>query len=198
MKISFTKKDNTSVPEMDDVSLWKNFISGDTEALKELHYRFYSELFHYGLSINSNTLLVKEAIQDLFVYLWEKHCSLNNVQNIKSYLFRSFRNRLINISKNKLPTIEELDLVEKTYHEHSFEDLLVKNETDLEQKQKVQQLLNSLSDNQREIVFLKFYNNLSYHEIADILDMEYQSVRNSIYRAFKALRKKLETERHAL
>ena len=56
-------------------------------------------------------------------------------------------------------------------------------------KRKVADAMQSLSSRQREIVYLKFYENLEYQEIADLLTLNYQSVVNHVHRAIVKLRK---------
>ncbi len=176
----------------DDYSLWQNLKNGSADSLKSLHYRYYNELYQYGLRITNNPAMAKEAIQDLFVYIWEKHSTLNTVKSIKPYIFKSFRNRLIKKRASKILYIDNLDNLEKTFFDFSIEDFIIGNENDKELKERVKNLLNKLSKNQKEVILLKFYHNLTYREIAELLNIEYQSVRNSVSRAFKILRKHIE------
>ncbi len=176
----------------DDYSLWQNLKNGSADSLKILHYKYYNELYQYGLRISNNSAITKETIQDLFVYIWEKQSSLSNVKNIKAYIFKSFRNRLIKNETNKISYSNNFDNLEKSFYDFSKEDLIIDNENDKEVKERVKNSINKLSKNQKEIILLKFYHNLSYHEIAELLNIEYQSVRNCVSRAFKVLRKNIE------
>ena len=186
------KKKKNSELFQDDYSLWQFLKYGNPNSLKELYFRYYNELYQYGLRITNNPSITKEAIQDLFVYIWEKHATLNDVRCVKSYLFRSFRNSLLKQDTTKLSFIEDYELVEKSFCDVSKEGLIMNNENNEELKTRVQKSLNKLSKNQKEIILLKFFHKLSYFEIAELLDIEYQSVRNSISRAFKVLRKHIE------
>ncbi len=70
----------------------------------------------------------------------------------------------------------------------SREELLINNEAKIEQKDKLQQALNQLTDQQKEVIFLRFYNGMSYKEIEEILSINRQSVRNHVYRGMETLR----------
>ena len=70
----------------------------------------------------------------------------------------------------------------------SNEDLIIENEYTKEQSAKLQKALASLSRRQREVVYLRFYQNLSYSEIADLMSMQVESVYNLISKAIGALK----------
>ena len=60
--------------------------------------------------------------------------------------------------------------------------------------QKLQQVCKDLTQREREVLFLKYYEGMSYSEIEQILGLEYQTVRNYMYRAIERLRKIFEEE----
>ena len=68
------------------------------------------------------------------------------------------------------------------------EDLIIKEESNTQNKAIVLKLLNELPPRQREIIYLKYYHNLSIQEIADVFSISYQVVANHLYRALKKLR----------
>jgi RNA polymerase sigma-70 factor (ECF subfamily) len=70
----------------------------------------------------------------------------------------------------------------------SAEEIMVSNESDSLMKQQMVTALNSLPAKQREILTMRFYDELSYPQIADILKIRYQSVINHVYRAVQTLR----------
>ena len=76
----------------------------------------------------------------------------------------------------------------------AFEDFLIAGEIETETNRKIAEAMKTLSSKQREGLFLKFDRNLSYPEIADLLNISVESARTSIYRALKELRKYLLKE----
>ncbi len=76
---------------------------------------------------------------------------------------------------------------------YSHETVLILNQFTSEQEQRLKQGIEKLSENQREIIFLRFYANVSYDEISNLMDINYQSVKNLMFRSMKALRKELAT-----
>jgi len=179
-----------------DCTLWLQLKSGDPQALDALFTKYYNDLYFYGLKICSNTETVVDAIQDVFVQIWESRNKLDHVVNLKAYILSSFRNHLMRLIKQgKLRILRREDMAQKQERfVFSVEDLLLEEEYRDEIKHRIVEILNSLSQHQREIVYLKFYGNYSHSEISEILGIEKQSVANLLNRTIIAIRKKISKE----
>jgi len=177
-----------------DLKLWKGLKSGDRKSLKELHFKYFNELLIYGLKLSNNRLKSVEAIQDIFVYLWDKHLILSEVNNVKAYIFKSFRNKILKNSFSELQYSDELKLSDQEPADLSIEESIIQKDTHKEKRKIIGNILNCLPDKQREIISLRFFHNLSYREISDIVGIEYQSVRNSIHRSIKTIREAFNGE----
>lgn len=70
-------------------------------------------------------------------------------------------------------------------------------QTDYAEDTQLQEALKSLSPTQQEIIFLRFFNRIPYPEIAEIMGMRYQSVRNAAHRGFKKMRTILKKDHPA-
>jgi RNA polymerase sigma-70 factor (ECF subfamily) len=73
--------------------------------------------------------------------------------------------------------------------EISREMLLINNQADKELSQKVFAAIEELSSRQKEIIYLKFHQNLGYEEVSEIMNINYQAARNLVYQAIKVLKK---------
>jgi RNA polymerase sigma-70 factor (ECF subfamily) len=71
----------------------------------------------------------------------------------------------------------------------SHETFLISEQEDEEKKIRLLKAIEQLSGRQKEIVYLKYYQNLSYDEICDIMNINYQVARNLLYQAIKSLKK---------
>jgi len=76
----------------------------------------------------------------------------------------------------------------------SQEDVFIEEECEVERSKKVRKSLQALTKRQREAIFLKFFNQLSYHEVAAIMNLHVDSVYNLISKAIDILRKKLKAD----
>ena len=170
--------------------LWQKVVADDLVALEQIYRHFYPNLFQYALKIGKSVDLAEDAIQDTFLYLWQHRKEIGSIQSLQNYLFRSLRNtcfKLIQKRKN-LHSLEEVSA--QIQFTILPEDLNL-TEIDQQKKQQIKEALTNLSPRQREIILLKFFNNLDYEEIGEVLDINYQSVVNHVHKAIVKLRKSL-------
>ena len=174
--------------EMDDIALWGLLIKGDQKALEILYQRYYSLLLNYGLRCSTDKELVKDCIQDLFINLHQNtHINVTNI-TVRSYLLKALRNNLT----YKLATNKEADsLDDSVFHiplnEDLFEQLFPKNDHDLQLARRLLVAISQLSPNQKTVLYLRYVQELSYKEIADVMDMNIQSSMNLSSRALTKL-----------
>ena len=172
---------------MDTTQLWQKIKKGDKNAFNQLLKFYYADLKAYGIKIAGQETFAKEAIQLLFIKIWERRTTLSEVTSVKNYLLNAYRRTLIDFLQ------AEKKQSQLTPNTPSF--TISPNELSIFQQEKaaqairLTQLLNQLPAKQKEIIYLRFYNQLSYLEIAEIINLNYQSVRNYGVKAIKFLRK---------
>lgn len=167
--------------------LWQKVLQNDMQALEAIYRHFYPSLFHYLHKLTGQQDMAEDVVQDTFLYMWQHRQQISEIKSLQFYLFRSVRNNCLKlIQKNhKLGSLEEANnLLQLTIFP---EELHLTDTTEVIKKQ-IQKALKELSSRQREIIFLKFYNNLDYEEIAEVLGINYQSVVNHVHRGIIKLR----------
>ncbi|NGP77355.1 sigma-70 family RNA polymerase sigma factor [Balneolaceae bacterium YR4-1] len=168
---------------------WNKFVAGDTHLFKKIFTKYYPKLYGYGIKISNNPRIVEDCIQELFENIWDRREDLHHVESPHVYLFVSLRRKVLKqISKKKNRSKKLRLLRHKPKIKFCKQDIIIKNEQINQQKEELAQALNQLPERQKEILFLHFYNGLSYSEIANVLDIKRQSIRNHVYRAMKKLR----------
>ncbi len=150
-----------------------------------LYQRYYNELYSYGYRIAHHEELTRDSIHDLFIQLWNK--SLTELRDPKPYLFKSLRYIILDAlrkSKNQGEFTEDQspDAV------LSKEDILINKEIEDQTGIKIKAAIASLTGRQKEVIYLKINDGLTYDEIADITGINNQSVRNLYSSALKELR----------
>ena len=79
---------------------WAYFIDrGDDASFSEIYNKVVDDLFAYGISLGFQRESCKDAIQDVFIKIYLSRKSLSHIHNITPYIFRSFKNRLIDIAR---------------------------------------------------------------------------------------------------
>ncbi|MDQ6477193.1 sigma-70 family RNA polymerase sigma factor [Dyadobacter sp. LHD-138] len=167
---------------------WQQFTAGDKNAFGEIAECHYAALHHYGTRFTQDRELIKDCIQDLFLQIWERRDSLSVIDSIKPYLFQSLRNNLLrrikkqavfsDISKNENDLLDDL----------SPESDWILHETDQLTTDRLAHAINLLPKRQREALYLKFYQNLSYDEIAEVMGLNRQAVANYLQYGLQKLR----------
>lgn len=164
---------------------------GEREGLGCLYKLFAEDLYRYGLSIAGDEQEVEEVLHDFFVYIWESRDKFGNVENPQAYLMISFKRRLIKkLGKNQ--KFDELDYkYDEVHHQESEEEIIIRDENEEEYRRRIKDALQKISDREREVIHLKYFEKYKNEEIAEILEMKNQSVRNLLYRAIQNLRRNL-------
>lgn len=169
---------------------WNLMTGGDRNAFLSIYECHYNALFSYGFSLTANTELTKDCIQELFLEIWLKKDKINSeVENIRSYLFTWLRRKIF----KELGHLEgEKSINERTQNLDEnilpYEDLLIAFQYSEEKKEKLRSALSKLTKKQLEIIRLKFFENLSYAEIATKTSLKQRTVYNLIYEAIQNLR----------
>jgi RNA polymerase sigma factor (sigma-70 family) len=180
---------------LDDVHLWQN-VKRDNELAFSILYRKYTQpLYNYGMQSCRDRDLVMDCLQELFVSIWDKRKNLTPVHSVGSYLFKSFRRLLVKKISWRRKFMQAIEANQEKYFEIVLpaEALIESGELQQEQSEKLSRGLKRLTKRQREAVFLKFYNDLSYSDIASIMELQVDSVYNIISKAIDSLRQQLST-----
>jgi RNA polymerase sigma factor (sigma-70 family) len=174
---------NSSLP---DIELWNAFTNGNREAFSTLFRRFYPLLFQYGNKITKESEVVEDAIQELFLELWQKKRN-QPLHSVKAYLLQALKFKLYKTFRAKKPAATTKE-AENHVFELSQENLHIKEEENDEQTKKIYASLEQLSPRQKEVIYLKIYKGLSYEEVSEVMGLNYQVVRNLLYTALKAFK----------
>ena len=180
--------------DWNDVELFAKMKEGSKEALATLFVRHYDYLKHFGYKIVRDSILVEDCIQELFIYLFESHERLGKVKQVKAYLFRSLRRRLIEKVNRERRRKESFvgEFLCETDIQFSAEDLLFEEEFHHQIIETLAKDLNQLPWRQREAIYLRYHNGLSTKEISEVMDIANQTVLNTLHQALKKIRKNKE------
>ena len=159
------------------------------EAYSKIYYTYYKLLYNYGYNIFADKEFVKDTLQDLFLDLWQTRERLGKVESLKFYLLVSFRRKILLNKKSKEK--EATRVREPLFVVCSHESELISEETVQAQTHQLTKELNKLPTRQKEAIYLKFYQELSYLQITEVMCLKYQTVRDLIYKGLKQLRQKL-------
>ncbi len=166
----------------------------NTHNIADMYNRYVDDLFAYASYCGFPKETIMDAIHDVFCKLAEEEQLLKQVSNKKSYLFKSLRNRLYDIyrvQKHDLSLSDIGNTDELPFDINvSIEDNLIDAEERAAIKKQIENMLQSLTARQREIVYLRYIQEYDYPQIADILNISIHGCRKLLSRAMKTLREK--------
>ncbi|MFO8232461.1 MAG: sigma-70 family RNA polymerase sigma factor [Longimonas sp.] len=169
--------------------------SDSNNPFEQLFRRTYPHLRSYGHRLTTRTALVEDAIQEVFMALWRSDTSVDDLEHPRSYLLAALRRQLIRQLQTERKRNEQE--TERAHPPPAFtvahEDLLVAHERRTERQEKVEQALNTLSERRREALYLRFKHGLTHREIAEVMDIAYQTARNYVSEALLHIRTYIKT-----
>lgn len=166
--------------------LWNSFRRGEETAFRALYELSYPHLYRYGYSLLGDETRVRDALQDVYLSLYTRAGrQQREIERIWVYLFTSLRNRLVDERRRERPYFP-LEAVPATTP--SIEEEVVNAEDLLHRQRWLQQLLDRLPRRQSEAIQLRYYQELDYPDIAEIMNVNVQVAYNYVSRGLTSLR----------
>lgn len=175
----------------DDITLWSNLKDGDEKSFSILFERYYGDLVGYGNSLSPFAEKVQDCVQDVFTDIWVYRNTLQHSVVVKAYLLSSVRKRIARLHERdhifrKTTSTDSIAFLLEFSVEHDLID------DDYATKEKVlhlNKLLNDLPARQKEALYLRYHQGLTIEQIAEMLEVNYQSASNLLHRGLLTLRK---------
>ena len=172
--------------------IWSGIRNGDKVAFTDMYKAYYQFLFSYGFKVCGNKDMTKDWIHEIFLELWNRHEQLPRVEHIGFYLRTYLKRKLMReLPKEHLAAARARESGDGPAVEYAYEDLLVQLQTSDEVKEQVEKAMTLLSRRQLEIIRMKFFQEMSYEQIAITTAVSPRTVYNQVYESLKVLRRQL-------
>lgn len=168
--------------------IWTNFKKGDRKAFEIIYNEHIDFLYGYGKNVTSNTELVEDAIQDLFLYLLSKREEIITPNYVRFYLLRAYKRILITKIKHEKPYAVDIERAQFIFNFQFEFDAISKKQIEEKKIEMIENLIDQLDSNKKEVIYLKFHGGLNYEEIADIVGIKPSSVKKLVYRTISSFR----------
>jgi RNA polymerase sigma-70 factor (ECF subfamily) len=173
-------------PAVEDLDLWKNIKNGNKGALKNLHKKYYYQMYLYAIkSTEGDSSLAEELVSDCFIKIWEQRKIIEIQTSVEHYLFLMLHNIIIDHHRKRKMIFEPI----------SKDFIAPANVKDFDDQKKYARLymaVKKLPEQCRKILELAVYDSLSYNEISEKLDISRNTVKTQMGRAYKYLREALD------
>ncbi len=179
-----------------DLSTWRSFRRGNKSAFQKIYFDHYRFLYNYCRKFTSDIPVIEDTIQDLFVNILVRKERLSDTDNIRLYLFKSIRRSLFKtLNAKEFKVTDHFDPMNPAFH---FDDGVDPNFGDDDEQNKTLKTLyksiNNLGGRKKEIVYMKYFSELNNKEIAEVLNISYQTVRNTLCNSLRKIRKDFEDD----
>lgn len=159
-------------------------------ALASLMQSSYADLFHWGTRLHPDREFVKDCIQEMFVNLWNVQKTARPVENVRAYLLVILKTRILRELANKHTAYQSTISDDYAFSVEFAADIqLIDEENEIYQIRKLEQVVNHLPSRQKELIYLRFYQNLSFEQIENVMHLGRQSVYNLMQKSLNNLRK---------
>jgi RNA polymerase sigma-70 factor (ECF subfamily) len=186
-----TKISDTSAQQ---ISLVEQAIDGKRSAFAQLADQFHEDIFRTVFYRVRSRADAEDITQDVFLKAFQKISSIKDASKFRGWLFSIALNRIKDLYRKR-----RFRSLFKTEDENLEYRASVESESDqpeaLDQVlredfwRQVKQVLDKLSKMEREVFMLRFFDQLSLREIADVLKKNESTVKTHLYRALAKFRK---------
>lgn len=175
-----------------DSGIFAGIVKGDRKAFENLFQEYYGALCDYASSYLNNTNEAEDAVQDVFVYIWDNRRTIQVDGSVRSYLFTAVKHRALNILKHYAIErshspllVEFLEDLGRT--EYSEEESL--------QLKQVRQAVRMLPSQCRLAFVKSCLEGKKYKEIAEEMRISVNTVKSHILKAYRSIHEHIDSER---
>lgn len=170
---------------------------GETEKFGEIVGRYEKKLYWYikGL-VNQKDEEVEDLLQEVFIGAYENIREFDTKKKFSSWIYRIAHNKAIDFFRKKRVKIADIDIGEWDELFEAGNKLFEEIEIELEEKKKLGRIIGQLEVKYKEVVLLYFFEDKSYEEISDILQIPSSNVGVMLFRAKKQLKEKMTNEKN--
>lgn len=169
--------------------LMKRIRDGDHAAWEELIRMYYGDILRYCFYNLPDKSMAQDAAQETFLKVIRYFDRYDRMENFRAFLYRIAKNTCVDICRKKCRTNLSLDHLdeEPSYLENGFRTA--------ESKYDIQAMLDCLTEELREVVLLRFSQDLTLREIAQITACPLRTVQSRLRRALKQMRQQYDDSR---
>lgn len=169
-----------------ETEIWNQISVGNTIAYSEAYRFYYKRFFNYGRKFTEDVQLLEDAVQEALLTIWDKRKIITSLEYPASYFYNAFRYQLFHkIKQFQKQNIEVSDDLESDF---LAEQMSVNESVDTALQNRLKTALTTLTSKQREAIFLRFYEGLSYDEVAGILNITTKATYKIMSRALGNLK----------
>lgn len=154
------------------------------------------KIYRYARSYLKNDALAEDIVQEVFLKLWNRRNDFKQINNMEAWSMTITKNLVYDKFRSQRSySMDPRDMNQNEYDHETPEKIMERTETRLD----VRKMIESLPDKQKEVIILREIEGYSYQKIGEIMGIDQNLVKVTLFRARDNLRRKiLKTERYGL
>ncbi|MHB9040798.1 MAG: RNA polymerase sigma factor [Melioribacteraceae bacterium] len=181
--------------ELSDIELMHEIARFESRALEELYDRYSPLLYTIIKKISPDQVLAEQILVEVFVIIWRKIQKFDfKTGNVFSWLITLARNKSVDTLRRERSANSTKQLYDDEYEDNYILPTFVKEMDSLDFntaftiKPKIEKSLAKLTDTQKYVLHLAYYEGYTIDEIADKLNVPVETVRGKVMTALHSLR----------
>ncbi|OFI05821.1 RNA polymerase sigma factor SigX [Clostridium acetireducens DSM 10703] len=154
---------------------------------EKIYDTYYDSVYRYIFVSVKDKWNAEDIISNVFIKVYENIEKLRSVEESKNWIFRVAHNCIIDFYRKKGKVIPIDEFIGEGKEEKGFDNIIIQEEFN-----EVKEILKSFPERTRNMIYLRFYSGLKFKEIAEVLSIPESTVKTTINRAIKKVRKSYE------
>lgn len=167
-----------------DKRIFAAVVQGDKEAFERLFQKYYVMLCDYAWSYLNDADETEDAVQDVFVYVWNHRGEIHANGSVKAYLFASVKHRALNILKHRAVERSHSPLLVEFLEDLGREEY---SEEEAFQLKQIRLAIEALPSQCRLVFMKSCLEGKKYKEIAEELHISVNTVKSHILKAYRSI-----------
>jgi RNA polymerase sigma-70 factor (ECF subfamily) len=176
-----------------DEQLVKDYLDGDKNVFTEIVDRYLKSIYNFSYRLIGNEKEAEDVSQEVFLKVWKNIKKFDTEKSFKTWIFSITRNASIDYLRKRRDVL--LSVFDNENGTNFIEDSLIDEEPKADEifslaqnKKQIEVTMNELSIIQKEIIILKYVNEMSLSEIANIMNMPVNTTKSHHRRALIKLK----------
>ena len=169
---------------------WQYISNGKHGSFAEFYKEYFKKFYNYGRKFTNETTLIEDSIQEVFLLIWTKRDKIDTIALPNAYFFSTFK--YILLEKIKTNHRSEGFADREMEPDFTIEETIISQENESAINNKLLSAMNTLTPRQKQVIFLRFYEGLSYEEVAVIMNITVKATYKIVARSLLSLRESIK------
>jgi RNA polymerase sigma-70 factor (ECF subfamily) len=147
-----------------------------------------NKLFRFAFRLLGSSEEAKDVVQEVFIKVWNGRDQMESIDNMEAWCMRLTRN--LSLDKIRARQRKATDPIEESFDIQNDTRTPYEAAENNENMQRINQLIASLPEKQRQVMHLRDIEGYSYNEICEILELDMNQVKVNLFRARNSVREK--------